>query len=232
MEENLQTKPAAKRFSSVRIIKIALSVAVFALITWLMMTGRMEGFDAAVQKFFFGLRRDWLTKILVPFSYSGNWPVPTVICAILLLFRKTRFTFGIPMSCTCLFCVGIYQGLKYTFCRPRPDVSVHLLVQDGWSFPSGHSLTSLVAWTMLILLFAYYYKTKGASLPIYKKHPQPAEAYIRSNGKRNLVNTLLILYIVFMGLSRIYVGVHWPSDVLSSWVLGIAVIEIVQAVFL
>ena len=221
-----------QKFDIKRIIKFVVSVGLFAAVSWLMMSGRLEGFDHAVQNFFFSFRRDWLTTILVPFSYSGNWPVPTVICAILLLFRKTRFSFGIPMSCTCLFCVGIYQGLKYTFCRPRPDVSVHLLVQDGWSFPSGHSLTSLVAWTMLILLFAYDYKTTGASLPIFKKHPQPAEAYIRSNGKRKLVNALLIIYIVLMGLSRIYVGVHWPSDVLSSWVLGIAVIEIVQAVFL
>ena len=221
-----------RKFNKTRLIKIALSVLVFAVITWLMMTGRLEGFDAAVQKFFFSLRRDWLTKILVPFSYSGNWPLPTVICAILLAIPKTRFSFGIPMSVTCLSCVGVYQALKYTFCRPRPDVSLHLLIQNGWSFPSGHSLTSLVAWTMLILLFAYYYKNKGASLPIYKKHPRPAEAYIRSNGKRRLVNTLLILYKVFMGVSRIYVGVHWPSDVLSSWVLGIAVIEIMQAVFL
>ena len=221
-----------QKFDKKRIIKIVVSVGLFAVVSWLMMSGRLEGFDLAVQKFFFSFRRDWLTTILVPFSYSGNWPLPTVICAILLAIPKTRFSFGIPMSVTCLSCVGVYQALKYTFCRPRPDVSVHLLIQNGWSFPSGHSLTSLVAWTMLILLFAYYYKNKGASLPIYKKHPRPAEAYIRSNGKRRLVNTLLILYIVFMGLSRIYVGVHWPSDVLSSWVLGIAVIEIMQAVFL
>ena len=110
-----------RKFEKKRIIKIAVSVIAFAVIAWLMMSGRLEGFDHAVQYFFFSLRRDWLTTIAVPFSYSGNWPVPTVICAILLLFRKTRFTFGIPMSCTCLFCVGIYQGLKYTFCRPRPE---------------------------------------------------------------------------------------------------------------
>ena len=221
-----------RKFDKKRIIKIAVSVVAFAVIAWLMMTGRMEGFDRAVQDFFFSLRRDWLTTIVVPFSYSGNWPLPAVICAVLVFVRKTRFSFGIPMSVTCLTCVGIYQALKYSFMRPRPDVSVHLLVQDGYSFPSGHSLTSLVAWTMLILLFAYYYKTNGASLPIWRKTPRPAEAYIRSNGKRKLVNALLIAYIVLMGLSRIYVGVHWPSDVLGSWVLGIAVIEIMQAVWL
>ncbi len=221
-----------RKFDKKRIIKIAVSVVAFAVIAWLMMTGRMEGFDRAVQDFFFSLRRDWLTTIVVPFSYSGNWPLPAVICAVLVFVRKTRFSFGIPMSVTCLTCVGIYQALKYSFMRPRPDVSVHLLVQDGYSFPSGHSLTSLVAWTMLILLFAYYYKTNGASLPIWRKTPRPAEAYIRSNGKRKLVNALLIAYIVLMGLSRIYVGVHWPSDVLGSWILGIAVIEIMQAVWL
>ena len=221
-----------RKFDKIRIIKIIVSVAAFAVISWLMMSGRMEGFDQAVQQFFFSFRRDWLTTILVPFSYSGNWPLPTVICAILLAIPKTRTTFGVPMSVTCLSCVGIYQALKYSFQRPRPDVSVHLLVQNGYSFPSGHSLTSLVAWTMLILLFAYYYKHQGASLPIYKKHPQPAQAYIRNNGKRKLVSGLLIAYIVLMGLSRIYVGVHWPSDVLGSWVLGIAVIEIMQAIWL
>ncbi len=221
-----------QKFDKKRIIKIVVSVGLFAVVSWLMMSGRLEGFDHAVQNFFFSFRRDWLTTILVPFSYSGNWPLPTVICAILLAIPKTRTTFGVPMSVTCLSCVGIYQALKYSFMRPRPDVSVHLLVQDGYSFPSGHSLTSLVAWTMLILLFAYYYKHQGASLPIYKKHPQPAQAYIRDNGKRKLVNTLLIIYIVLMGLSRIYVGVHWPSDVFGSWILGLAVIEIMQAIFM
>lgn len=221
-----------QKFDKKRIIKIVVSVGLFAVVSWLMMSGRLEGFDHAVQNFFFSFRRDWLTTILVPFSYSGNWPLPTVICAILLAIPKTRTTFGVPMSVTCLSCVGIYQALKYSFQRPRPDVSVHLLVQNGYSFPSGHSLTSLVAWTMLILLFAYYYKHQGASLPIYKKHPQPAQAYIRNNGKRKLVNTLLIIYIVLMGLSRIYVGVHWPSDVFGSWILGLAVIEIMQAIFM
>ena len=221
-----------QKFDKKRIIKIVVSVGLFAVVSWLMMSGRLEGFDHAVQNFFFSFRRDWLTTILVPFSYSGNWPLPTVICAILLAIPKTRTTFGVPMSVTCLSCVGIYQALKYSFQRPRPDVSVHLLVQNGYSFPSGHSLTSLVAWTMLILLFAYYYKHQGASLPIYKKHPQPAQAYIRDNGKRRLVNTLLIIYIVLMGLSRIYVGVHWPSDVFGSWILGLAVIEIMQAIFM
>ena len=221
-----------QKFDKKRIIKIIVSVGLFAVVSWLMMSGRLEGFDHAVQNFFFSFRRDWLTTILVPFSYSGNWPLPTVICAILLAIPKTRTTFGVPMSVTCLSCVGIYQALKYSFQRPRPDVSVHLLVQNGYSFPSGHSLTSLVAWTMLILLFAYYYKHQGASLPIYKKHPQPAQAYIRNTGKRTLVNTLLIIYIVLMGLSRIYVGVHWPSDVFGSWILGLAVIEIMQAIFM
>ena len=220
------------KFDKKRIIKIIVSVAAFAVIAWLMMSGRMESFDKAVQKFFFSFRREWLTTILVPFSYSGNWPLPTVICAILLAIPKTRTSFGLPMSVTCLSCVGIYQALKYSFKRPRPDISLHLLIQDGYSFPSGHSLTSLVAWTMLILLFAYYCRTGGASLPIYKKHPQPAQAYIRDDKKRKIVNALLIIYIVLMGLSRIYVGVHWPGDVLGSWVLGIAVIEIMQAIWL
>ena len=51
-----------RKFDKKRIIKITVSVAAFAVIAWLMMTGRMEGFDRAVQDLFFSFRRDWLAS--------------------------------------------------------------------------------------------------------------------------------------------------------------------------
>lgn len=220
-----------KIFSKKDYILIASSWICFGIVTYLMMTGKLEGFDHAVQNFFFSFRSDALTKIIAPFSYSGNWPLPTAICALLLAFKKTRTTYGVPMSISALSCVGIYQALKYTFQRPRPDVSLHLVVQSGYSFPSGHSLTSLVTWTMLIWLLLYYYKNNGKSLPLYQKHPQDCELYPKKKSTMILWMVFLILYIVCMGLSRIYVGVHWPSDVLGSWILGVSVLVILRGVF-
>lgn len=220
-----------KIFSKKDYVVIGISWALFGIITALMLNGKLEGFDLAVQKFFFGFRNDALTKIVAPFSYTGNWPLPTVICAILLAFKKTRTTYGVPMSITALSCVAIYETLKRVFERPRPDISLHLVVQGGWSFPSGHSLTSLVTWTMLIWLLIYYYKTNGKSLPLYQKHPQKCEIYPKKKGVLIAWIVFLGLYIVCMGLSRIYVGVHWPTDVLGSWVLGISVLVILRGVF-
>ena len=215
-------------------VRIVVPICIFIVIAWLMMHGKLSGFDAAVRQAFFALRRPWLNKLVVPFTRSGNWPLPVAVCLLLLLIPKTRFSFGIPLSITALPCVLLYMALKNIICRPRPDVLMFLMPQGGYSFPSGHSLNNLVIWTMMVLLIAYYYKHQGASLPLYekfkKKSSHPAEVYLRSKGVCILVCTLMMLYAILMGLSRIYTGVHWPSDVLASWVLGFAILNIMYMV--
>lgn len=89
--------------------------------------------------------------------------------------------------------------LKSGFNRPRPDLVPHGAVVYNASFPSGHAMLS-----------AAFYLTLGAL--VARLHPRPrVKGYV-------LAMALLITLIV--GVSRVYLGVHWPSDVLAGWTLG------------
>jgi undecaprenyl-diphosphatase len=92
-------------------------------------------------------------------------------------------------------------AMKLTFKRPRPDVVAHLVHVSSPSFPSGHSLISAVI-----------YPTLGALLSSLSVHRRTKVYYLTSA----LILTLLV------GMSRMYLGVHYPSDVLAGWVLGLA----------
>jgi len=90
-------------------------------------------------------------------------------------------------------------GLKMAFERPRPDLVPHGSYVRTTSFPSGHSMLSAVT-----------YLTLGALLA-------------RVQPKRRLKAYLLLIAFVVTGLvgvSRVYLGVHWPTDVLSGWTAG------------
>ena len=91
--------------------------------------------------------------------------------------------------------------LKLAFARPRPDVVPHLVAVSSASFPSGHAMLSAVV-----------YLTLGALLSRVEGPPR-LKVYILSVA---IVLTLLI------GISRIYLGVHWPTDVLAGWCAGAA----------
>lgn len=92
-------------------------------------------------------------------------------------------------------------GLKSLYQRPRPDLVTHLAEVSSASFPSGHAMLSAVT-----------YLTLGALLARVQPQ-QRLKAYIFS--------VALALTIV-VGLSRVYLGVHWPTDVLAGWVVGAA----------
>ena len=92
-------------------------------------------------------------------------------------------------------------ALKHVFSRPRPSVVPHLAPTLTSSFPSGHSMMSAVV-----------YLTLGALLA-RQVSDLPTRAYVLA---------VAVLITVAVGLSRVYLGVHYPTDVLAGWTAGLA----------
>ncbi|MBC8776202.1 phosphatase PAP2 family protein [Streptococcus sp. IMAU 99161] len=93
--------------------------------------------------------------------------------------------------------------LKNIYQRPRPAI-LHLVVEKGFSFPSGHSLASTLVLGSLIIMIGQRLKHQIA---------------------RYVLQGVLLLGIGIIVASRVYVGAHYPSDVLGSMILGLAVLQ-------
>jgi undecaprenyl-diphosphatase len=91
--------------------------------------------------------------------------------------------------------------LKLGFDRPRPDLIAHLSHAYSSSFPSGHAMLSAVTYLTLGVLLARAHERRRTKI---------------------IVMTYGVTLTVLIGLSRIYLGVHWPTDVMAGWALGAA----------
>jgi undecaprenyl-diphosphatase len=121
-----------------------------------------------------------------------------VIAVFLWLNGKTRmmlFTIGATLSGAAISAI-----LKRAFSRPRPDFVPHLSEIYTSSFPSGHSMLSAVVYLTLGSLLAAVLPKR--SLKIY-------------------VLSVAVLLTIFVGVSRVYLGVHYPTDVLAGWLAGL-----------
>jgi undecaprenyl-diphosphatase len=125
--------------------------------------------------------------------------VSTLVVAYLIMKRTVRAALLVASS------VGggmaLNSGLKQLFERARPDLVPHVIEVHSLSFPSGHSTLSAVTYLAI-----------GALL---------ARIEPRLWLKAYLLGTAMVL-VILIGLSRIYLGVHWPTDVLAGWALGAA----------
>ena len=95
-------------------------------------------------------------------------------------------------------------SLKHLYQRPRPEI-LHLVEEEGFSFPSGHSLAVTLLIGSLIIIVGQRVKDRTVKL---------------------ILQILLGIYLVSVIISRVYLGVHYPSDVLASLCLGLGILFI------
>jgi undecaprenyl-diphosphatase len=143
----------------------------------------------------------WLQRAAFDITSLGSHTVLTLLVVTIagfLLVNHRRAWAGLVVFGS-LGSMLLSWGLKALFARERPDVVAHLVDVHSPSFPSGHALLS-----------AAIYLTLGALL---------ARAFPQAALRRYVMATAVTLTLL-IGLSRIYLGVHWPTDVLAGWCIG------------
>lgn len=164
----------------------------------------LQGFDRAVQSAIRGDLPAPLTTFFRTITHSSTLLVLFVVVAGFFIGRKWYIEAGL-LAFMGVVDLVLVLTLKNLYQRPRPSIK-HLVVETGYSFPSAHSLVlMLIVGSMIII----------------------AHQRIKRKDARYLVEFLLGLAILLIGLSRIYLGVHYPTDVLASFVLGYGVLNLV-----
>lgn len=185
----------------------AIMVAVVSMIT---LNGTAYNFDNLYGGFIQSFRSEGLNTLMEAITYIGNWQSVVILCILLLAFEKTRTWLGIPVTAVALVSSIANRLLKELIHRPRPSASEMLISQDGFSFPSGHSATA-----MAITIFIAYILFKN----------------MKSKKKALAYGSLLVFLGLIISISRIYLGVHYASDVFAGIFLGVASFSIVAMFF-
>ncbi len=196
---------------------LALAVAIGGLIFfgWLteeMSEGDMRGFDDAVRSFVHQYASPVVTNVMQIASFLGSTVFLTIfgISVFIVFWLLKRYRAATLFAITMAGASILLFTLKTVFRRARPEPFFETLLPVSYSFPSGHSLLS----------FCFY----GALAVIIT-------ARIERGLFRVIIWTCAVLLIALIGLSRIYLGVHYPSDVLAGytaafiWVVAVAVTD-------
>lgn len=140
-----------------------------------------------------------LTIFFKGITHCGDWIIMVPLCIILLFtVKKQNYKIAILLNIVIIFVLN--QFMKVIFTRTRPTQNV-LIDASGYSFPSGHSMVSMAFYGLLIYL-------------TYKNIKKP---FIR-----NAICFGLTILILLIGISRIYLGVHFASDVIGGFCVSIA----------
>lgn len=189
---------------------IAAMIAVFAKIADEVVEGETHAFDQTVLR---ALRNPndladpigpaWLELAMRDITSLGGFTVVILVtlAAIGYLVIDGKRAAALFVMVSIAGGTVLSEGLKHLFARPRPDLVAHLVEVQTASFPSGHAMLSAVI-----------FLTLGALL---------ARIQSRRRLKAYVISVAIVLTLM-IGASRVYLGVHWPTDVLAGWCAGAA----------
>ena len=140
------------------------------------------------------------TTPIAKFITNFGGAIFLIILTITLFILIKNKKIGLSIILNLIVITGLNQILKYILQRPRPT-EYRLIEETGFSFPSGHSMVSMAFYGYLIYL-------------IYK--------YVKNKDLKWISIVLLSILICSIGISRIYLGVHYTSDVLGGFFISIS----------
>lgn len=184
------------------LVVVTLAAAGFAVIAQAMVAGRTQQFDDAILRWMGTHGAPWLDSAALEVTALGARMVVYMVVLVASVFLwQSRHHYSAAMLWVAVIGSGLINTvLKVSFNRPRPDVFPWRTQHVGVaSFPSGHAMTSIVVYGTLAFLIA-----RLAPTPWLKR----------------LVWIVAGLVVATVGLSRLYLGVHYPSDVLAGFVVG------------
>jgi membrane-associated phospholipid phosphatase len=192
-------------------VVVAASVGFTALLDDVMEGNGITGADAAVQRFVLDHRSAWMNDVFRALTWLGSVAVvaPLVAVAVVVLVRRRERLLAFGVIVATVGTAVLVQVTKALVDRPRPPLVSRLVSAPGAAFPSGHSAQAVACYGALAWVLTRSTASRAVHIVAWS-------------------TAVAIAFLV--GLSRVYLGVHWVSDVVSGWFVGAAWLTVTIAV--
>lgn len=185
------------------LIILIITIILFITISILTFTNNLNYIDTITHDFILSIRNNFLSTILYVITNTGtSYFLITLSILLLIIIKNKKIPFLISTNLILSFATN--EIAKIIFSRERP-IGINLIEETSYSYPSGHSMVSLAYYGLIIYLTRKYFKNKKL---------------------KNIITTILSINILIVGFSRIYLGVHYLTDVIAGFLLALIYLNI------
>lgn len=187
-------------------VVLALAIFILTLIIRSLFNDTLKDFDILIYDFIHSFKSSFLTNVFKTITFFGSGPF-LIVVSIFLFFLFKNKKYGVFSLLNLGFIVFLNQVLKLLFSRPRPSEWM-MIFESGYSFPSGHAMVSMAFYGMIIFL-------------IWRTNLK--ESY------KKLWTIILGILVILIGISRVYLGVHYASDIVAGFMLSLSYLIIANS---
>jgi undecaprenyl-diphosphatase len=189
-------------------ILFAVCLIIFVFIARLVLADKISGFDNKVYNLIIKMKCEPVTMFFKLITKCCSIWFVALLTALIMIFGKDKKK-AYYIALNLLLCFLLNQLMKGIFARERPT-GINMLNLSSYSFPSGHSMLSVAFYGFIGYLFLHSRRDKKIRIVV-------------------ILTTMVLAFLI--GVSRIYLGVHYASDVLAGFVLSLAYLILFVSIF-